>query len=149
MVNGRTICKRAKELSYGNVAACTRENIGRVRSMERVYILGMMAVSTMVDGKRTRYTERDCTSGRMEEPMMEIGLRAICMEKVYTGGQTGDATRATTSTIANMDTVCSTGWMVGKWKEIGRRERCTAKEYIRRMEDGAAGYGKTGSVKSG
>lgn len=98
------------------------------KSMEEAYIVGMMVLSMMENGRRTRSRALEFTLGWMEESMRVNGWTTIWMEWVCTPGKMADNTEASTKMTRNMAMGSTLGLMVGHMLATGAEANSTVLE---------------------
>merc|ERR1719215_1272351 len=101
----------------------------KVANMARVSTHGKTVQNIRVPGMRTKFTEKECTNGSMEDATMVNGCIRICMGMESTPGKMDAATKESMSKTASMAMVSTNGLMVESMREIGRMEDNTVKDF--------------------
>jgi uncharacterized oligopeptide transporter (OPT) family protein len=111
-----------KESSFGLTKAHIMETFSRTTFTDKVSIVGLTAVSTMVNGSTTRWRVKAPSLGVMEEDMKETTRMIRSTAMVHSSGQMVESTSVTGAKVSNTAKV-STSKRARRDKVSGRWAR--------------------------
>ena len=127
-VCGETICNMDTVSSTGMTPVSTKENITRVRSMEKALIHGKMAPNIPVSGTRIGFMEEADILGMMAGVMRVNGRIITWMVLVFTLGKTAVDTKVNTKKTKSMVVAFTRGLTVGNMTDSGQTAASMDKE---------------------
>ena len=124
---GRKIFSMDGVLSNGSMAADTKATIKLVASTGRGATCGRMDQSILDNGLKTKSMVEAVMSGWTEEPTKVIGLKIIWMVLAPTPGQTVVSTQGNTTKTASMAKALIRGQTAANTKDNGKMAGNTAR----------------------
>ena len=125
MVSGRKINSMASVLRLGQMELSTRESMSMGKSMEVVFLNGLITPNITVSSTTIIFTGEECTLGPTADGTKESGKTIKCMEKELLFGLMVASTKESTLRIGSKGTENSSGPMVARTRVTGTTESST------------------------
>lgn len=125
---GLITCRADKECNHGLTAASTKASTSRGKSMEKVFIIGLMAATILENGTKITFTDMGNITGVMGANTRVNGATIRCMGLAFILGMTVEATKVNTITIRSTDLANIAGRTVVSLKAVGSMASAKARE---------------------